>query len=57
MKVTSKHFSKVGQKVKLTNGPKRYHCEATTHASGRPTVGACYRGTVAFPKSGFQWLG
>jgi hypothetical protein len=44
-------------KVALTNGPKGYHCVATDDAKGLATVGACFKGTLAFPKSGFLWNG
>jgi hypothetical protein len=56
-KLSSEHFSQTGKQVKLTGGPKHYHCVGTTDENGRATVGACYLGTLAFPKSGFQWLG
>ncbi len=56
-KLSSETFPQKGQKVTLTGGPKKYHCVATTDDTGRATVGACYLGTAAFPKSGFQWLG
>ena len=41
----------------LHNGPKGYHCVATQDAKGHASVGACYKGTLAFPKSGFLWNG
>jgi hypothetical protein len=44
-------------KVALQNGPKGYHCSATADANGHASVGACYKGTLAFPKSGFLWNG
>ncbi len=43
--------------VALSNGPKGFHCRATADSKGRPSVGACYTGTPAFPKNGFQWFG
>ena len=43
--------------VALKNGPKGYHCVATKDTSGHASVGACYKGTLAFPKSGFLWNG
>lgn len=46
-----------GSKVALKNGPKGFHCGATADSKGRPSAGACYTGTIAFPKNGFQWLG
>ena len=44
-------------KVALHNGPKGYHCVATQDSKGLASVGACYKGTLAFPKSGFLWNG
>ena len=44
--------------VPLTNGPRGYHCFATPLSrGGRATSGTCFKGTLAFPKSGFAWLG
>jgi hypothetical protein len=47
---------KPGVKVVLKNGPAGFKCSATDDGKGRPTAGACYTGTPAFPKNGFQWL-
>ena len=41
----------------LKNAPKGFKCTATNDAKGRPSAGACYTGTLAFPKNGFQWFG
>lgn len=46
-----------GAKVAFKNGPTGFHCSATADSKGRPSAGACYTGTVAFPKNGFQWFG
>jgi hypothetical protein len=45
-----------GVKVVLKNGPTGFKCSAVDDAKGRPAVGSCYTGTIAFPKNGFQWL-
>jgi hypothetical protein len=38
------------------HGPAGYHCAATRESkSGFVIDGLCYKGTVAFPKSGFSW--
>jgi hypothetical protein len=43
--------------VPLTNGPGGYHCLATPLSrSGHATSGACFKGTIAFPRSGFAWI-
>jgi hypothetical protein len=42
--------------VVLKHGPKGFKCSAFDDRRGRPAVGACYTGTAAFPKNGFQWL-
>jgi hypothetical protein len=44
-------------KFTLKNGPKGFHCTATADSKGRPSAGACYTGTPAFPKNGLQWFG
>jgi len=51
------HRGKPSVKVVLTGGPTGYKCSAVDDAKGRPTVGACYTGTAAFPHNGFQWFG
>jgi hypothetical protein len=43
-------------KVTLTNGPKGYHCFASSADNGHASAGQCYKGTAAFPKSGFAWF-
>jgi len=47
---------KPGVKVVLKNGPRGFKCTAVDDAKGRPAVGSCYTGTLAFPKNGFQWF-
>ena len=43
--------------VPLTNGPRGYHCAANPNSEGgHATAGQCFKGTVAFPKSGFAWF-
>jgi len=42
--------------VPLTNGPRGYHCSANPFSrGGRATAGQCFKGTLAFPRSGFAW--
>ncbi len=45
----------VTSKVPLKNGPSGYHCFALPGSHGRATDGTCFKGTVAFPKTGFAW--
>ena len=45
-----------GVKFVPKNGPRGFMCSAFDDKKGRPAVGACYTGTIAFPKNGFQWL-
>ena len=47
---------KPGVKVVLKDGPTGFKCSAFDDRKGRPAVGSCYTGTIAFPKNGFQWL-
>ncbi len=56
LKLLADRFRKTDTKVALSNGPRGFHCWATTDLKGRPTAGACYTGTLAFPKNGFQWF-
>ena len=56
LKLLADHV-KADKKVALGNGPKGFHCTATGDSKGRPSAGACYTGTLAFPKNGFQWFG
>ena len=56
-KLSSDHADTSKGKVALTNGPKGYHCFATSDTSGLASGGLCYKGTLAFPKSGFTWNG
>jgi hypothetical protein len=43
--------------VKLTTGPKGYHCQANLwDAKRRITSGVCFKHTLAFPGAGFQWF-
>jgi len=46
-----------GARVALKNAPRGFKCAATADSKGRPSAGACYTGTPAFPKNGFQWFG
>jgi hypothetical protein len=48
---------KPGAQMSFRNGPKGFHCSATADSKGRASAGACYTGTLAFPKNGFQWFG
>jgi hypothetical protein len=56
VKILGKHGAPDAQ-AKVTNGPRGFHCRATDNAKGVPSVGACYTGTIKFPKNGFQWFG
>ena len=45
-------------RVTLTNGPAGLHCYATSETKkGYVTGGLCYKGTLAYPTSGFTWNG
>jgi len=56
LKLLAQH-GKPDAKVVFKNAPKGFHCSATADGKGRPTAGACYTGTLAFPTNGFQWFG
>ena len=46
----------VTRNVPLKNGPSGYHCLANPGSHKYATDGTCFKGTVAFPKSGFAWM-
>jgi hypothetical protein len=56
LKILGKHGAPDAQ-AKITNGPTGFHCRATDDAKGIPSAGACYTGTLKYPKNGFQWFG
>jgi hypothetical protein len=56
LKIIGKHGAADAQ-ANVTNAPKGFHCRATNNAKGIPSAGACYTGTIKFPKNGFQWFG
>ena len=55
LKILGKHGAPDAQAK--VNAPTGFHCKATNNAKGIPSAGACYTGTIAFPKNGFQWFG
>jgi|1185.fasta_scaffold132818_2 hypothetical protein len=44
-------------RVALRNGPKGYHCYGAPNPDRHASVGSCYRGKAASPKSVFLWNG
>ena len=58
VKLSRDHVGTVTKNVPLKNGPSGYHCFADPLSrGGHATAGACIKGTIAFPKSGFAWTG
>lgn len=58
IKLQKEHVPTGFGNVTLHDGPGGYHCMATgARAHGHPTGGVCYKGTLAYPKSGFTWNG
>ncbi len=57
VKLSRDHVGSAAGNVSLKNGPKGYHCYATLEHKGYASGGVCYKGTLAFPKSGFTWNG
>jgi hypothetical protein len=45
------------QNVRLKNGPSGYGCFARARKMGHASSGICYKGSLAFPKSEFTWIG
>ncbi len=56
-KLVGEKVAKSDLKVTFTDGPKGYHCQGAADDTGHVTAGACYKGTLAHPTSGFQWFG
>lgn len=56
VKLIGDKVNAVSRNVPLKNGPSGYHCFAEPGSHGRATNGACIKGTIAFPKSGFAWM-
>lgn len=48
---------KPGVKVVLKNGPMGFKCSAVDDAKGRPAVGSCYTGTIAFSEERLPVVG
>ena len=57
VKLSGDRIASVGGNVKLTNGPAGFHCWGTIAKKGFAAGGACFKGTWAYPKSGFTWNG
>jgi hypothetical protein len=45
-----------GKNIPLKNGPAGLHCLADNSLRGHASSGACFKGTIAFPGSGFAWI-
>ena len=57
-KLSDDRVGHVTKNVPLTNGPRGYHCFAIAGSkAGRATSGTCFKGTLAFPQTGFAWTG
>ena len=57
VKLVGEPHAKSAAKVSFTDGPKGYTCSGAADQTGHVTAGACYKGTLAHPTSGFQWFG
>jgi hypothetical protein len=57
LKLIADKVKKSPGNVPLRNGPKGLHCFATLETKGHASVGVCYKGTLAYPGSGFTWNG
>jgi hypothetical protein len=57
VKLIGDHIHSSTKTVPLTNGPRGYHCFAEPDSRrGRATSGTCFKGTLAFPGTGFAWF-
>jgi hypothetical protein len=57
LKLIKDRVPATGGEVALHNGPNGYHCYATLVTKHLASGGLCYKGTLAYPKSGFTWNG
>ena len=57
VKLSGDRVAAAAENLPLKNGPRGYHCFATLARAGRASAGTCIKGTIAFPKSGFGWIG
>ena len=57
VKLSADKVGKVTKNKPLKNGPSGLHCFATPNSiRGRATAGACIKGTIAYPGTGFAWF-
>ena len=57
VKLLGDHIHTSIKNLPLTNGPRGYHCWAEPNSRrGRATSGTCFKGTFAFPGTGFAWF-
>jgi hypothetical protein len=57
VKILAVHGKPDAKVTSFKVAPKGFKCQATNNAKGRPSAGACYTGTIAYPTNGFQWFG
>jgi len=56
VKLAADHVAPSNHNVPLKNGPRGYHCVATPRTQKFAVSGACFKGTIRFPRSGFGWI-
>ena len=57
VKLAADHVAPSNHNVRLTNGPRGYHCFATPLRRGSwARSGTCFTGTITFPGKGFAWF-
>ena len=56
VKLAADHVGASAVNVPLKNGPTGYHCLATPRKQNLAISGTCFKGTLAFPGTGFAWL-
>ena len=57
IKLSADRVGKVTKDKPLTNGPSGLHCFAMPDSiRGRATAGACIKGTIKYPGTGFAWF-
>lgn len=55
LKLSHAHVRIAAGNAPMTGGPRGYHCYATLKRKGRVSLGSCFKGTWAYPGSGFSW--
>lgn len=56
VKFAAEHVAASDLNVPIKNGPAGYHCLVTPRKQNLAISGTCFKGTLAYPGTGFAWL-